>query len=90
MENQTTAPAQGKMEQRDPLLYKFRMPVMLSYYEMYLLIESLGDSNRRLRSLINDKLDDESLMHFGEMLMRRTELADRIKQAKDEYVKAPY
>ncbi len=78
------------MEQRDPLLYKFRIPVMLSYYEMYLLIESLGDSNRRLRSMINDKLDDESLLHFGEMLMRRTELADRIKQAKDEQIVTPF
>ncbi len=78
------------MEQRDPLLYKFRMPVMLSYYEMYLLIEALGDSNKRLRSMINERVDDETLYHTGEMLMRRTELADRIKQAKDEHVKNPF
>jgi hypothetical protein len=90
MENQTTAPAQGKMEQRDPLLYKFRTPVMLSQYEMYLLIESLGDANKRLRSMINEKTDDESLYHIGDMLMRRTELADRIKQAKDDQVVTPF
>lgn len=78
------------MEQRDPLLYKFRTPVMLSHYEMHLLIESLGDSNKRLRSMINEKTEDESLMFFGEMLMRRTELADRIKQAREEHSVTPF
>jgi hypothetical protein len=89
MENQITPPAPETMEQKYPLLYKYRQHVPLAHYELTLLIDGITKIEEQWETMYERTFnEDEKLKQaLFEGLLHRRELKDRIIRLQAELFK---
>ena len=81
MENQVEKPASGKMERKSPELYVRNMSMSLSYFEMAMIRDGLGQDIKSLQGMIESVADDVVKFDLLEMKLRRAELLERVAAA---------
>jgi hypothetical protein len=90
MENQTTAPAQGKMERKFTLLYNGRKPVMLSSYELSMVIMAMNEELNVWNRMIKNVSTDEERYDYLEIKLHRSGLLARLEAMKEELFPLPF
>lgn len=81
MENEIEAtPAPKKMEEKVPLLYKYRKDVPLAHYELTLIIDGLTKIKEQWEAMYNYPFreDEELKKALHEGLLHRKELKERM------------
>jgi len=91
MENQTTAPAQGKMERKFPALYSNRTPIMLSHYELIMLIIGMREEVKIWdRLLSNVSISESDRYDLLEVKLHRSEMLERLEAIRNELYPVPF
>jgi hypothetical protein len=87
-------PASGKMEEKFPVLYKYRKDFPLSGYEITMLLEGMENSieqwDRMLKRASADADNEEHLYRVLEAKLHRSDLKARLERLNEELFPLPF
>ena len=92
MEEKTNKPASGKMEEKFPVLYKFRKDFPLCGYEIVMLLEGLENSIEQWDGMLKrcPDNDEEYKYRLLEAKLHRSDLRARLERLRDELFPLPF
>ena len=87
-------PASGKMEEKFPLLYKYRKDFPLSGYEISMLLEGMENSieqwDKMLKRVSADASNEERMYMVLEAKLHRSDLKARLERLNEELFPLPF
>jgi hypothetical protein len=89
----TQKPASGKMEEKFPVLYKYRKDFPLSGYEISMILEGMENSIRewdRMLKRASDNTDEEHMYRVLEAKLHRSDLKARLERLNEELFPLPF
>jgi hypothetical protein len=90
MEMEEKKPVSGKMERKFPDLYLNRKPVMLSPYELRMVIVGMKEELRLWEKLLKNSNTDEEQYTLLEIKLHRSELLQRLEEMEKSLFPLPF
>jgi hypothetical protein len=90
----TQKPASGKMEEKFPVLYKYRKDFPLSGYEISMILEGMENSIKvwdgMLKRASADADNEEHMYRVLEAKLHRSDLKARLERLNEELFPLPF
>jgi hypothetical protein len=90
MKMEEQKPVSGKMENKFPCLYLNRQPVMMSSYELSMVIMGMKEELKLWERLLKNSNTDEEQYTLLEIKLHRSELLNRLEKMKESLFPLPF